>query len=393
LLKRLPSFFINSEAFPLTINILFVCATLEPGKCGVADYILSLASILCSKGYSCACLAIHDKYYTSSLPGIANSGIEGNLSVFRISSGCPWFSKAKLINEYLDTLNPDCISLQYVPYAYDQKGLPFAFLKCLKSVYSKAKWEITAHELWVDPNTNLRHRILSKFQRLIFQRLCLELDPVVVHVTNFWYQLQLRGISINSQVLPLLSNIPFFPLSLPSTKSDSVWRFVFFGSINREWDPEPLFRQIDVARRHYNIKYCHFISIGRIGSYGASLWDSLQSSPYPEFKYIRLGALSVESVSEQLQLADFGISVVPDVLIEKSSSVAAMIAHGLPVIISRLSSGCDYWHNELRRRGNFVLLDSSFVQNLGSSSKYIPINHVDATVSRFLDALQLTHSG
>ncbi len=111
----------------MTINILFVCATLEPGKCGVADYILSLASILCSKGYSCACLAIHDKYYTSSLPGIANSGIEGTLSVFRISSGCPWFSKAKLINEYLETLNPDCISLQYVPYAYDPKGLPFAF--------------------------------------------------------------------------------------------------------------------------------------------------------------------------------------------------------------------------------------------------------------------------
>jgi hypothetical protein len=177
---------------------------------------------------------------------------------------------------------------------------------------------------------------------------------------------------------------------LPTKRSGSEWIFVLFGSINRDWRPDQLLEQIEVARQVHGIQSCRFISVGNIGDYGSKLWDSFQDLSFPAFEFLRLGLLSAEDVSEQLQMADFGICVVaPSLLIEKSSSVAAMLAHGLPVIISRLSSGCESWHQELRRSGKYILLDSMFVQSLGSAQRYPPVRQLEDTAKRFISALNL----
>ena len=94
-------------------------------------------------------------------------------------------------------------------------------------------------------------------------------------------------------------------------------------------------------------------------------------------------------MSEQLQLADFGICVAPSLLIDKSSAVAAMLAHGLPVIISRLTPNYEAWHQALRSSGKYVLLDSSFAKSIGSAQKYQPENQLNDTVNRFSEALGL----
>jgi hypothetical protein len=129
--------------------------------------------------------------------------------------------------------------------------------------------------------------------------------------------------------------------------------------------------------------------VGNIGEYGSSLWDSLAASSYPAFSFSQLGQLPAECVSEQLQHADFGIAVMPSLLVDKSSAVAAMVSHGLPVIISRLSHNCDQWHQSLQRTGHFILLDSSFASALGSASKYPPVDTLDITANQFVRDLQL----
>jgi hypothetical protein len=129
--------------------------------------------------------------------------------------------------------------------------------------------------------------------------------------------------------------------------------------------------------------------VGNAGDYGVRIWDSLASSSYPAFTFSRLGQLSVERVSEQLQQADFAISVMPSHLVDKSSAVAAMVAHGLPVIISRLSSNCEQWHKSLQRTGHFILLDSSFSSALGSASKYPPVNTLEDITRQFVTDLEL----
>lgn len=374
----------------MALQVLFMCSTLEPAKCGVADFILTLATQISARGITCACIAIHDPYVQPSEESQIHRGVYGNIIIIRIPSRFSWRLKKKLIKSQLESLRPEWVSLHYVPYAYNAKGLPFSFLNSLLPLRDLSKWEITAHELWVDPTSSLRHHVLSILQRRIFHRLYLRLRPVVVHVTNQAYQSELSKHSIQSSLLPLFSNILPFQLPVKPKRSVSQWNFILFGAINPDWKPDDLLEQIEIARCVHGIQTCNFVSVGRISDYAAHLWDSLQSLPYPAFRFKRLGLLPAERVSEQLQLADFGICVVPDVLIEKSGSVAAMLRHGLPIIISRLSIGSEMWQQELRRRGHYILLDSSFVQTIVTASKYDPIDQLNDTTLRFLEALQLS---
>ena len=373
----------------MSIDILFICPTLEPGNCGVADFTLTLATKLSSMGITCACLAVHDHHIGPSPDSSVKSSIFGNIDILRISAKYSWNLKSTLVQSQLDLLKPEWISLQYVPYAYSYKGLPFAFLRVLCSLKTSAKWQITAHELWVDPRQSFRFKILSSLQVLIFKRLWKRLRPTVVHVSNRFFQQRLDRLMINSSILPVFSNIPFCPISLPLPQSDSTWRFVLFGSINREWSPFKLLEKIEEARSIHGIDSCHFVSVGKMDSYGAALWDSLVSLPYPAFSFSRLGMLPFALLSAELQYADFGICVTPDVLVEKSGSVSAMLAHGLPIIICRLSNDCESWHQELQDRGSYVLLNSSFADNIYVSKKYEPINLLDEAASILVESLGL----
>ena len=368
-------------------RILFMCGTLELSKSGVADFIHVLAHELARFKIKPAFVSLNDPYVLSRVDdSLPNLDLE-DFPVLRLSPTIPWTVRSKKVRDFVDHFNPDWISLHYVPYAYHPKGLPFSMLRCLNSIKNTANWEITAHELWLDPNINLRSRIISFIQRLILIRLFNSLQPSVVHVTNHCYKNLLFKYGIKSVILPLFSSIPFNPYSPRDCVSTSEWTFILFGSLNRDWKPEPLLSQIYKACLLHGIKICHFVSIGNIGNYGASVWDSLSSFVYPSFTFRRLGELPAELISEHLQHANFGISVMPSALVGKSSSVAAMLAHGLPVIISRLSAGCDAWHQTLRQSGKYILLDSSFVDSLVTVKKYQPENQLEDTTTRFIAAL------
>jgi hypothetical protein len=365
-----------------------MCGSLEQGRCGVGDFVLALASQLTSLGIKCTCIAIHDRYINEADDYSFRHSHIGNYDIFRFSADTPWRVKAKWLRVLIPSLDPNYISLQFVPYAYHAKGLPLSFLFCIYSLRNLCRWELTAHELWVDPSLSRRYQLLSKLQCLLFLLLHRSLKPVVVHVTNHLYQSQLSLLSIKSRVLPLFSNIPLIPLDVLPNRPEKVWRFVLFGSIYHEWQPQILLEKIESARNVFNIRSCQFISVGKTSAYAEILWDSLKGLSYPMFTFTRLGALPADKISEQLQLADFGISAVQDVLIEKSGSAAAMLAHGLPVIISRLTLGAEEWQHKLQERGCYILLDSSFIENLGTAQKYEPINQTKYTADLFLNSFR-----
>jgi hypothetical protein len=373
----------------MPLKIVFVCGSYELAKSGVADYIHCLSRELTREGFQCACIALHDPYGPVQLPEAPLSWQPHEVPVRSLSSRIPWSVRAELLKTELQALNPDWISFHYVPYAYQPKGLPLGLLRCLAPVRRSGKWQIMAHELWVDPHTGPRNRLLSTLQQWIARLLFAIVRPRVVHVTNHWYQSMLSSCGIRSRILPLFSAIPFSPGVSAADHPATQWTFVLFGAINRDWSPEPLFQQIESARVHHGVEACRFVSVGNSGEYGARLWRSLTSPAYPAFTFSRLGELPAERVSEQLQQADFGISVMPSHLVDKSSSVAAMVAHGLPVIISRLSHNCAQWHQSLQRTGHFILLDSSFVFALGSASKYPPVNTLEAMARQFVADLEL----
>ena len=367
-------------------KILFITGSLEAGKGGVSDYILRLAWALKQHGISSVCVAINDTFISSTIRTVSYS-VEDSIDLVRMSSQLPWRGRTLMLKDQISTFNPDFISLQYVSYSFDSKGLPLSLISCLNDVKYLAPWQVMVHELWVESKSGPKQRILSFIQRVLTIYLFRRLRPSVFHTSNHWYQKLLRNHNVESSILPIFSNIPFYPsIPLPSNYA-LTWKFILFGSIYHEWDPWSLLSQIEVARKLSSIASCSFIAIGNIGDYGNKLWDSLQNYSNPNFTFSRLGELSAEQISQQLLNADFGITVAPSHLVEKSSSAAAMLSHGLPVIISRLSSEFSEWNNMLDDSGKYILLDSSFTQNLRTAYKFSPSNELEYTAVQFIKEL------
>ncbi len=107
----------------------------------------------------------------------------------------------------------------------------------------------------------------------------------------------------------------------------------FFGTLHPEWKPEPFFSILEQAARKARRKVC-LISMGRLGP-GEKLWDLIACKYGERFHFIRLGERSARQISHLLQAIDFGIAASPWQLIGKSGTAAAMIDHGLPVIVTR----------------------------------------------------------
>ena len=154
------------------------------------------------------------------------------------------------------------------------------------------------------------------------------------------------------------------------------------------WTPEPLFTYIAEAAEHAG-RAVTLISIGRIGT-GESLWRDLQSRYGRRFSFARLGERSQAEVSRFLQSIDFGIATSPWQLIGKSASTAAMLDHGLPVIVSRddvdigvreleahdpllrrMSETLPQWLEQVRRRpprDRLASLAARFITDIDSST-------------------------
>jgi hypothetical protein len=183
-----------------------------------------------------------------------------------------------------------------------------------------------------------------------------------------------------------------------SPHREDEWVFVFFGSLRRGWEPEPLLSRIDSARAAAGKKSCRFLLIGRLGEHGESVWGKMKGGGYENFSFEKRGELVPQEISRSLQECDFGIAVSPLHLLGKSGAVAAMREHGLPVIVSRstspnaqegpastLRSGCPPGPN-IRPSIEADALTRGFCQDRGGSRK-----HTDAALtSRALLAQRFT---
>jgi hypothetical protein len=197
---------------------------------------------------------------------------------------------------------------------------------------------------------------------------------------------------VHAKKLPLFSAIPFAPLLTPMLEDPTTWTFIVFGTIHPDWSYETLFQQIDVARHRHGISRCRFVSIGNCGVYGRSLWDSLKSctpNDYPAFTFNRLGELSADSVSYELQKADFGLAMSPTSLVEKSSAIAAYLAHGLPIVVSRITPDYVLGNQSLKDSDSFVLLDADFIDSLVCARKSPPVDLLGETANQFIADLHL----
>jgi glycosyltransferase involved in cell wall biosynthesis len=342
------------------MKIAFITSSLEPGRDGVGDYTRRLAGELIRQGHGVRVISLNDKVETRKQK--AESRNENHISDFdemqrsegtdieclRLPESLRWPDRVRLAREWLEEFNPDWVSLQFVPFGFHPKGLCFGLGEKLSHINSKARWHIMFHELWLGlgEKSPVKHRFWGAMQRRIVQDLAKRLRPQVVHTQADPYWMALSREGITASILPLFSNIPYVkgdawkeilePLIVKATGRSPNRKDLYlagvFGGVHPEWSAEKTVEVLLPLAQRFQ-KHLVLIFFGK---------NSLMSEAFNELSVLRnraqvisVGEKTVSEISKILQSLDLGLATSPRQIIQKSGSVAAMLEHGLPVLVTR----------------------------------------------------------
>ena len=102
------------------MRIAFICGSIEPGRDGVGDYTRRLAAECIRQGHECRMVSLRDRgKYGSEMQEC--EGVQ--IACLRCPASMAGEERIRQAREFLDAFQPDCISLQFVPYAFHPKGI------------------------------------------------------------------------------------------------------------------------------------------------------------------------------------------------------------------------------------------------------------------------------
>jgi hypothetical protein len=314
------------------MKIVFLCGSLEPGCDGVGDYTRRLAGELIRQGHQTAIVALNDTFITEESIELQHEE-EMKIPVLRLPSANFKKKCFEKVNEYITIYNPDWLSLQYVPFSYQIKGLLFGFSKLLKKISGERRWHIMFHELWVgmDEQASMKHFWWGQAQRQLIKSLIKNIKPCIIHTQTRLYQVQLKRLGYHATYLPLFGNIPLFNDSEVCNISHVNNRkivLVIFGTIHPGAPVVSFVEELAFFSKEHQLKIS-FKMVGRCGQEQETWFAILRANG---FDVEVLGELPSKRISQILSTASIGVSTTPYALIEKSGSVAAMREHNLPVI-------------------------------------------------------------
>ncbi len=315
------------------MRILFLVASLEPGRDGVGDYTQLLAREAVRQGHEISLIALQDPYVADPVES-AECVPLGEIPCLRLPLHLPWVRRIELVRSFRSRYPSDWISLQFVAYAFHAKGFVVQVTPRLNEIMDGTPLHLMLHEIWIGtgPFASFRYRVIGKLQRLQLKWMIGKLTPQLITVTNPFYQALLNKLGSSAVELPLFGNIPISPVLEPPFPA--LFLGLFFGTLHREWEPEPFMRTW-IAACAVTGRQPRLISLGRMGAMGEMVWRKLQTDYAGWVDFVALGEVPSAVVSSWLQRADFGLAASPWHLIGKSGSAIAMLEHGLPVIVTR----------------------------------------------------------
>jgi len=316
------------------MNCLFVCTSLEPGRDGVGDYCRLLASACADEGHTCTLLAINDEHLTQPYAHEIQTERGHELTVLRLPATQPWSQRFEWSREFVTEHAPDWISWQIVPYGFHPKGIipdqAFQFTTLGRGRHN----HVMLHELWIGLALGepFKNRVYGHFQRRALMPFIRAIEPALVDTSNPAYRTALVAEGCSPGVLPLFGNIPVQPM--PSAPRGKEWVGGIFGTVHPQFSAraciETLHRGAKASKNRLRL-----VGIGRLGTYGEKMFAQLAQDYANRLVVEPLGERPSHEISSLLQSLDFGIATHPWALIGKSGAVAAMLDHGLPVIVPR----------------------------------------------------------
>lgn len=303
------------------MKIIFICGSLEPGRDGVGDYTRRLAGELIRKGNQVAILAINDRSIHGIIMGKQKQ--EGvNIKVLRLGANESAGDRLFYAKKWIDKLNPEWLSLQYVPFSFHKRGFPWRLGNQLTKLGTGKNWHIMFHELWVgmDKKASFKHRILGGLQRYIIKKTIDVLAPKMIHTQTCLYREQLDKLGFKAELLPLFGNIPILD-PLEKEKEDFI-NIAVFGGIHSGAKLKKMINELPKNNRY------KFYFIGSNGPEKDNWINILKENG---IDYTRYGWLENKEVSRALSRCQWGLTSTPYYLTEKSGSAAAMLEHNLIV--------------------------------------------------------------
>jgi glycosyltransferase involved in cell wall biosynthesis len=352
-------------------KILFVTGCLEPGKDGVGDYTHELAAECGRLGHQVFLVSLNDPWIKE--PRRENGSL-------RLGPHQSWVDRVKAAKAFLAETGPELVSLQLVLYSFHPAGLSFVLPSLLRATFGPTPVQVMFHELWIGEQIGApwKTRVFGFCQRKIIQALVNKLACRVMHTTNLVYMQLLRRHGMAAKHLPLFGSVPVVHPETVSPRTDQVLRLGIFGSIHPEWSPEEMFTQLRTLGRPIQLSH-----LGRIGP-GEAVWMDLSKRYGSEIEFRRLGERSLAEISQFFSFVDFGVSTTPLALIGKSSCLAAMLDHGLPVIVNR---------NDVHFRGItepalnselVIPVDKKFLERVRSARRQTPHPRLTEVTEQFL---------
>lgn len=305
------------------MNQIFICGSLEPGRDGVGDYSRMMAAALIERGAQVALLAFNDAYMEGiSLEEQEQRGVHIHaLRMGRNEAAGKRVSEAK---KWIDQLDPEWLSLQFVPYAFHKKGLPWRCASQMQKIGKGRKWHIMFHELWVgmSKTDKPKRKIYGWGQKQIIRNMIYSLKPEIIHTQTHLYQAYLHQMNLDVKYLPLFSNIA--SRANESLDKKGKIKIAIFGSLHAGANFTEFIDWL-LSREIINFEFCF---LGDNGLEQKKWLEVLQKRRIP---YKLYGWLSERMVSHKLSQCSWGLTSTPYSLVEKSGSVAAMLEHGLRV--------------------------------------------------------------
>jgi hypothetical protein len=326
----------------------FLCGSLEPGRDGVGDYTRRLAGELIRQGHPSIAVALNDSHISETV--LESQEIEGTaIPVLRLPSVAPWNKRMVESRNWSDVFNPDWMSLQFVPFGFHRKGLCFGLGKNLAAMNTKSSWHIMFHELWLGlgEKSPVKHRILGALQRLIIMDFMRRLRPRIVHTQTESYRIVLNREKIKAAILPLFSNIPYIngdgwdgllePLLTKAAGQqqdrNKLYLAGVLGMVAPEWNAEQAVNTLFPLAQRFQ-KRLVLIFYGKSNLTPEAI-NQLKFTLQNRADVVLAGERTSFEISKILQTLDLGIATTPRQVIQKSGSVAAMLEHGLQVLVTR----------------------------------------------------------
>lgn len=348
---------------------------------GVADHSLKLAAGLKLKGHDVLLLGINDFH-----PGVPEiDAVTDGVPVLSLSGHRPWAEREQAFARRLGEFRPEGLSVQYYWRGYWPGHNHSRIAAFLYQSGRGIRRQIMYHETWDDIGAKYPHlhRVRQCAVALIIARFHHRLRPHA-SATNTWcYVRQLRWIGVRAAYSPIPSSFTVAPRSsaaeaavwrqiqaagLGEVAREQAWVAVLFGRVQPEWPAENALPWLRRAWQTSGRPHGLILSLGNT-AHGDRGWARLVGAAETAgWRTAKLGLQSEEVVSRVLTLADLGVATTDGRLLDKSSSYAAMAAHGLPIFINAPSRG----RQPTAQEGTVVTPGDDFAAQLAAAPRRPP---------------------